>query len=91
MPLALRPADDGDFDYCRSLYLGEMQSIIEELHLDAAAQGVRFKEQWDPAQVRIVALDGVDIGWLQTGTQDDDFFIAQLFVDRPFQRSGIGT
>jgi ribosomal protein S18 acetylase RimI-like enzyme len=39
----------------------------------------------------MVALDGVDIGWLQTGTQDDDFFIAQLFVDRPFQRRGIGT
>jgi len=91
MPVALRPAIDGDFDYCRSLYFCEMQWIIEELHLDSAAQEFRFKEQWDPAQVRIVSLDGFDIGWLQTDTQDGDFFIAQLFVDRPSQRKGIGT
>ena len=68
-----------------------MHWIIEELHLDRAAQEVSFKGQWDPGQVRMVALDGLDIGWLQTGTQDGDFFIAQLFVDRPFQRRGIGT
>ena len=30
-------------------------------------------------------------GCRPTDTQDDDFFIAQLFVDRPFQRRGIGT
>jgi ribosomal protein S18 acetylase RimI-like enzyme len=68
-----------------------MQWIIEQLHLDKAAQEVGFKKEWDSAQVRIVAVDGVDVGWLQTGTQDDHFFIAQLFVDRPFQRQGIGT
>jgi GNAT superfamily N-acetyltransferase len=61
------------------------------LNLDRAVQEVGFKEQWDAAQVRIIVLDGVDIGWLQTVTRDDDFFIAQLFVDRPFQRQGIGT
>jgi ribosomal protein S18 acetylase RimI-like enzyme len=37
------------------------------------------------------ALDGVDIGWLQTATHDDELFIAQLFVDRLFQHRGIGT
>jgi ribosomal protein S18 acetylase RimI-like enzyme len=91
MPVALRPAIDCDFDYCRRLYFGEMEWIIEKLNLDRAAQEVGFKGQWNPGQVRIIVLDGVDIGWLQTVTQDDDFFIAQLFVDRPFQRRGIGT
>jgi GNAT superfamily N-acetyltransferase len=91
MPIALRAAIDGDFDYCRRLYFGEMKWIIEELNLDRAVQEVGFKEQWDAAQVRIIVLDGVDIGWLQAVTRDDDFFIAQLFVDRPFQRQGIGT
>ena len=91
MPVALRPALDCDFDYCRRLYFGEMKWIIEELHLDRAAQETGFKGQWDRTQVRIVVLDGVDIGWLQTVTLDDEFFIGQLFVDRPFQRMGIGT
>ena len=39
----------------------------------------------------IITLDGSDIGWLQTSTHDDGFFIAQLFVYDPFQRRGVGT
>jgi hypothetical protein len=30
MPLALRPVLDQDFDYCRRLYFGEMEWIIED-------------------------------------------------------------
>jgi len=91
MPVTLRPAVNQDFDYCRRLYFSEMKWIIEELHLDRTAQEISFQWQWDPAQVRILALDGADIGWLQTITQNDEIFIAQLVVDRPFQRKGIGT
>ena len=42
-------------------------------------------------QVRIIVLDGTDVGWLQTVREDGDIFIAQVFVDSPFQRRGIGT
>jgi ribosomal protein S18 acetylase RimI-like enzyme len=68
-----------------------MRWIIESLHLDKAAQEIGFQQQWDPAQVRIMVFDDADIGWLQTITQDDELFVAQMFVDRPFQRRGIGT
>jgi len=91
MPVALRPALDQDFDYCRRLYFGEMEWIIEELHLDSVAQAVSFQQQWSSSQVRIMVLEGVDIGWLQTITQDDELFIAQMIIDRLFQRKGIGT
>jgi GNAT superfamily N-acetyltransferase len=91
MPIALRPAHNHDFDYCRNLYFGEMKWIMEQLRLDWAAQEASFKQQWNATQVRIIALDGVDIGWLQAITQEDELFVAQMFVDRPFQRKGIGT
>jgi GNAT superfamily N-acetyltransferase len=91
MPVALRPALHQDFDYCRRVYFTEMNWIIEELHLDEAAQEIAFQQQWDPTQVRIILLDDADIGWLQTIAQDDELFVAQMFVDRPFQRRGIGT
>jgi len=39
----------------------------------------------------LIALDGTDVGWLQAITQDDELFLAQMFVDGPFQRRGIGT
>ena len=91
MPIELRTALDQDFDYCRRLYFGEMRWIIEELHLNRVAQETSFRQQWNPAQVRMMALDGTDVGWLQTITQDDELFVAQMFVDGPFQRRGIGT
>jgi GNAT superfamily N-acetyltransferase len=91
MQMALRPALEQDFDYCRRIYFAEMNWIIEELHLDPAAQENGFQQQWDPTQVRIIVLDGADVGWLQTITQAHELFVAQMFVDRPFQRKGIGT
>jgi len=89
--IAFRPARNDDFDYCRRLYFGEMSWIIEQLRLDRSAQEANFQQMWNAAQVRIIVLDGADVGWLQTMTQDDELFLAQMFVDRPFQRRGIGT
>jgi GNAT superfamily N-acetyltransferase len=91
MQIALRPADTQDFEYCKRLYLAGMKRIIEELSLDVAAQAVSFHEQWALKQVRIISVDSSDVGWLQRTMQDDGLFVAQLFVDGPFQRQGIGT
>jgi GNAT superfamily N-acetyltransferase len=91
MPIELRPALDHNFEYCRRLYFVEMRWIIEELHLDGTAQETSFRQQWNPTEVRMIALDGTDVGWLQAITQDDGLFVAQMFVDGPFQRRGIGT
>jgi GNAT superfamily N-acetyltransferase len=91
MNVAFRPALPGDFDYCERLYFAEMERINRELKLDRAAQVASFRRQWDVAQVRIISLDGADIGWLQSTTRDGAFFLGQLFVDAPLQRRGIGT
>ncbi len=91
MRIALRPATTEDFEYCQRLYFAEMKKIIEELHLNMAAQAVSFREQWAFTQVRIITLDSFDVGWLQSTMQDDGLFIGQLFVDGPSQRKGIGT
>ena len=42
-------------------------------------------------QVRIITLDGTDIGWLQSFAKDDALFLGQLFVDGALRRRGIGT
>ncbi|HWY67990.1 MAG TPA: GNAT family N-acetyltransferase [Terriglobales bacterium] len=91
MRIALRPAGTRDFDYCKRLYFAGMKTIIEELRLNQASQEASFQEQWQATQVRIIALDSSDIGWLQSFIEDDAIFLAQLFVDGPFQRRGIGT
>jgi GNAT superfamily N-acetyltransferase len=91
VPIEMRPALDHDFEYCRRLYFAEMRWIIEELHLDRTAQEASFRQQWNSTQVRIIVLDGADVGWIQIIREDHDLFVAQILVDGPFQRRGIGT
>lgn len=89
--IALRPALSDDFEYCKRIYFTEMEWIIEKLHLNPASQTATFQQYWDATQVRIITVDGADVGWMQTITQNNETFLAQLFVDRDFQRRGIGT
>jgi GNAT superfamily N-acetyltransferase len=91
MTLSFRPACPDDFDYCERLYFAEMERINRELKLDRDLQRASFRRQWHATQVRIITLEGADIGWLQSRTQDGAFFLAQLFVEAPVQRRGIGT
>jgi ribosomal protein S18 acetylase RimI-like enzyme len=91
MQIALRPARAQDFDYCAGLYFAGMERIIRELDLDRAAQAAGFRQQWEVTQVRVITLDGTDIGWLQSTLRDDALFLSQLFVDGSFQGRGIGT
>ena len=91
MQITLRPTSTQDFEYCNRLYFAGMKKIIEELNLDMAAQAVTFRENWEATQVRIIGVGSSDVGWLQSTMRDDGLFVAQLFVDGPFQRQGIGT
>jgi len=68
-----------------------MDNIIKKLNLNMDAQVANFRERWDAGQVRIITLDGMDIGWLQSFVEDDALFLGQLFVDRALRRQGIGT
>jgi ribosomal protein S18 acetylase RimI-like enzyme len=87
----LRPARPEDFDYCSNLYFEGMGNTIKELNLDMGDQIAGFRQRWDVMQVRIVTLDGTDIGWLQSFVKDDALFLGQLFVDKSLRGQGIGS
>jgi ribosomal protein S18 acetylase RimI-like enzyme len=55
------------------------------------AQLASYRQHWKAPQVRIITLDGTDIGWLQSFVKDDALFLGQLFVDGALRRQGIGT
>jgi ribosomal protein S18 acetylase RimI-like enzyme len=88
---AQRPALAEDFDYCARLYFEGMEDIIRQLNLNMQAQSAGFRQRWDVTQVRIIMLNGADIGWLQSFVNEDAMFLAQLFVDRTWRDQGIGT
>ena len=87
----LRPAHPRDFPFCERLYFAEMDHIITQLGLDMARQRESFARQWHVAEVRIIAVSGEDIGWLQTKTADSTLFLGQLYLSVHMQRQGIGT
>jgi len=89
--ITVRPARAEDFNYCADLYFSGMESIIRELKLDRPAQAASLRQEWESTQVRVIVLDAVDVGWFQIIPHDDVLFLAQIFVDRPFQGRGIGT
>lgn len=91
IPVNFRPALPEDFDYCERLYFANMERVIRELKLDRDIHRAGFRRQWQVMEVRIITLDGADIGWLQSATRDGALFLEQLFVDAPWQRRGIGT
>jgi len=91
MKITLRPARSQDFDFCSGLYFAGMENIIRELNLDRVAQSASFRQLWELTEVRVIVVDGADVGWLQSSTRGDSLFLGQLFVDGPFQRRGIGT
>src|SRR5438270_10947782 len=74
LSIELRPALDQDFEYCRRLYFDEMRWIVEELRLDRTAQETSLRQQWSSTPVRIIVLDGSDVGWVQTMREDDELY-----------------
>jgi GNAT superfamily N-acetyltransferase len=91
MAIAFRPASVEDFDYCAGLYFAAMSPSIDELKLDRIAHMRSLRARWDFKEVRIITYDGSGIGWLQSRTDGNSLFLAQLFVDEAYRRQGIGT
>ena len=87
----LRPARQEDFIFCERLYFESMGWIIEALDLDLARHREGFALQWLLAEVRIIAVGGEDVGWLQTESADDVVFLKQLYLGARCQRQGIGS
>ncbi len=68
-----------------------MAATIKELNLKVDAHLAGLRQRWDVTQVRIITVDGADIGWLQSFSDDGALVLGQLFVNAPFRNRGIGT
>lgn len=89
--LSLRPARQQDYEFCRRLYFAENQRLLDQLQLDRAAHEMRFPDHWNLPEVRIIFLDRLAIGWMQSAVRHDSVYLGQLYLERAFQRRGIGA
>jgi len=93
MHITLRPAAVDDLPFARRLYLDNMREVSARvLPWDEARQTASFDARFVPEEVSIVRLDDdYDIGWMQIAETEREIFLKQFFIDRRFQRRGIGT
>jgi len=84
MRIDFRAARLEDFDYCRRLYFSGRDDVTPD-------QESSFRERWIVSEVRLIACDGVDTGWLQSSMQDGTLFLVQLFLEPAWQGKGVGT
>lgn len=87
----LRPAKADDYEFARALYLNSMKPLLSELDawdadkIDAAFQGYFIVDE-----VRVVTLDGSDVGWIQVSTTPTELCLDQIHLVDEVHNRGIG-
>jgi ribosomal protein S18 acetylase RimI-like enzyme len=88
----LQQAKAEHYDFSLRLYLLTMRPYVQELTVwDEHEQRASFAEQWKREEVRIISLDGKDVGWLQVAELPTEIRLQKFFVSPQYQRSGIGS
>jgi ribosomal protein S18 acetylase RimI-like enzyme len=90
--ITLQPATAEHYDFALHLYLLTMRPYVQELTVwDEQEQRAGFAEQWKREEVRIISLDGNDVGWLQVAELPAEIRLQKFFILPQHQRSGIGS
>ncbi|MBR0689074.1 GNAT family N-acetyltransferase [Bradyrhizobium manausense] len=88
----LNAATAEHYQFALELYLLTMRPYTQELMVwDEAKQRASFATLWKLSEVRIVAVDGREVGWLQVQESPTDVHLLQFFIAPDQQGSGIGT
>ncbi len=93
MNVELRPVVLADYEFLRGLQEAAMRPHAEKTYgvWDADLQRERFKQRFDPAQMQVIVVDGVDAGMLQVEERTEEVFIPAIWLLPAYQGRGIGT
>jgi ribosomal protein S18 acetylase RimI-like enzyme len=88
----LRDAQDNDYGLAERLYLETMKPLLARLGaLDEPQLIVNFKRLYEPGDVKIIIVDGVDAGWLQISENEREISLYQIHIKSGYRCRGIGT
>lgn len=89
---ALRPGREDDFSFARKLYFSSMKPLLEALNAwNADEKEAAFKSYFNVDEVRVITLDGMDVGWIQVSQTDQEYCLDQLHLVEAARDKGIGT
>ena len=90
--IALRVARPVDYGFARQLCFTTMHELVEQVFgWDEYSQDAIFARQFVLSEVRIVTLEGKDIGWIQTQSNDRTINLGQLYIAPGSQCRGVGS
>lgn len=88
----LRPGRQEDYDFAKELYFGSMKPLLEALDAwNAEEKEAAFASYYDVDEVRVIMVDGQDVGWIQVSHTDEEFCLDQLHLIETARGKGIGT
>jgi ribosomal protein S18 acetylase RimI-like enzyme len=91
MDIELRPATDGDREFCFALHRATMREYVAAIWgWDDAVQRAYFDKGWDPTITRIVMHHGQSIGILKLEEQVGVTYIALIEIHPDYQGAGTG-
>jgi len=69
-----------------------IRPYVEQLwKWDQAEQERRFRESFDLDTIKIVCVDGRDVGYLDVKNHDDHLLLAGIYLDSQYRRLGLGS
>lgn len=88
----LRPGRVEDFGFAKELYFGSMKPLLEALGAwNAEEKEAAFASYYDIDEVRVIVVNGQDVGWIQISYTDEEFCLDQLHLIEAARDKGIGT
>lgn len=91
--LTLRPATGRDREFLFGLHRAAMGPYIEQLYgpWDDAVQWDFFDRWFQPKSVRVITVEGEDVGVLGMQDRDDEVYVTRIEVHPDWQNRGIGA
>lgn len=91
--LELRVATDADREYARVVHHGAYRAVVERQFgaWDEEAQDGFFARQWAPGEQHVIVVSGVERGYCDIESREEDIHLRELVIDPDHQGQGIGS
>ena len=91
-PISLRPAREDDYDFLSDLHTASMRAVIEVVWgWNDEFQERFFREHFQPERLRIIEVDGADVGVIGFDIDAERLYIGPIEVDPRLQGRGVGS
>lgn len=92
MSFILRPVDSRDFTFLYTLHRASLGPYVDQIWgWDEDWQRQHYEDNYQPKYMRIIQVEGRDVGMVSVAEYDDAFTLRQIEIAPEHQRRGLGT